>query len=51
MGIETYCELAGPVVDAVGAWDEDWLTYEMEDTALLSVACDVGFDAKLDVPN
>lgn len=40
-----------PVIDAVGAWDEDWLTYETEDTALLSVACDVGFDAKLDVPN
>ncbi len=39
------------VADAVGVWDEDWLTYELEDTALLSVECNVGFDAKLDVPN
>ena len=39
------------VADAVGVWDEDWLTYEVEDTALLSVECNVGFDAKLDVPN
>lgn len=39
------------VADAVGAWDEDWLAYEMEDTTLLSIACEIGFDAKLDVPN
>jgi predicted ATPase len=39
------------VADAVGVWDEDWLAYEVEDTALLSVECNVGFDAKLDIPN
>jgi predicted ATPase len=40
-----------PLADSVGVWDEDWLTYEVEDAALLSVECNVGFDAKLDVPN
>jgi len=39
------------VADAVGVWDEDWLPYELEETALLSVECNVGFDAKLDIPN
>ena len=38
-------------VEGLGLWEEEWLPYDPEDSALTSVQCNVGFDAKLDVPN
>ena len=37
--------------EAFGLWEEEWLQSEFDDTTLTSVHCDVGFDARNDVPN